>query len=86
MRDLEVIKRTSAKGWRSKVIDITYDVHAESRDLEAVLLRICGEAEEAASDGNQFIVLSDRTVSKSRGHVSSALAVGAVHHHLINTR
>ena len=44
-----------------------------------------GEAEAAAKD-HQFIVLSDRNIGKARGHVSSALAVGAVHHHLINTR
>ena len=83
LTDLEILKRTSVNGWKAKEIDITYDVSEE--DLEVVLDKICAEAEVAARD-HQFLVLTDRKIGPRRLHVSSALAVGAVHHHLINTR
>src|SRR5438046_10597528 len=45
--------------------------------------RICREAEQAIEKGYSLVVLSDRGVSAERVPVSSLLAVGAVHHHLI---
>jgi glutamate synthase (NADPH/NADH) large chain len=45
--------------------------------------RICREAEQAIEAGYSLVVLSDRGVCDERVPVSSLLAVGAVHHHLI---
>ena len=83
LQDLEIIKHIAVKDWKATVIDITY---AETEtDLSKVLDVVCKQAEQAAHD-SQFIILSDRNIGKNRIHVSSALAVGAVHHHLIQTR
>ncbi len=51
--------------------------------LVASLDRICHEAEAAIDEGYTLIVLSDRNVGPGRVAVSSLLACGAVHHHLI---
>jgi glutamate synthase (NADPH/NADH) len=83
-KDLEMLKRITIRGWRSKLIDITYDVD-RALDLEAAIDNVCREAEAAARTG-QFIILSDRGLSKDRIPISALLAAGAVHHHLINTR
>ncbi len=55
--------------------------------LELALDRLCGEAEAAVKAGNKILILSDRpdgTVSTSQTYIPPLLAVGAVHHHLID--
>lgn len=84
LSDLEVIKHTTVLGWKTKVIDITYDVSG-ALDLESAIEEVCKQAEEAGRD-HQFLILSDRNISETRIPISAGLASGAVHHHLINTR
>ncbi|KAI1717309.1 conserved region in glutamate synthase domain-containing protein [Ditylenchus destructor] len=84
--DLEVLKRTQYRGWRSQIIDITYPARHDSRGLVPALDRICSEACSAALDGYQIIILSDRDVNQHSIPVSSLLALGAVHQCLIKQR
>ncbi|KPJ14893.1 Glutamate synthase [NADH], amyloplastic [Papilio machaon] len=84
--DLEALKKTSHRGWRTHVIDCTYDYTEGPLGLEPALGRVCEEARSAAASGCQLIVLSDRNAGPTRVPVSSLLALGAVHHHLIETR
>ncbi|KAG8235215.1 hypothetical protein J437_LFUL015903, partial [Ladona fulva] len=48
--------------------------------------RICDEACNAAHDNYQLLILSDRRAGYSRVAVSTLLALGATHHHLIEER
>jgi glutamate synthase (NADPH/NADH) large chain len=87
--ELEAIKRINYRGWRSATIDITYgrpEADDEGVALNVALDRICDEATQAIEDGYQFIVLSDRAAGRERVAISSLLATGAVHHHLIRTQ
>lgn len=83
---LQIIKRTTFKGWRSTVIDICYPVRHGNRGLLPALDRICSEACAAALDGFQLLILSDRGVSKDQIPISALLALGAVHQCLIRQR
>lgn len=71
------------RGWKSQVIDITYAKSEGVNGLKPALKRICAEARQAIKDGYSLIVLSDRDVGPDRVAVSSLLATGAVHHHLV---
>ncbi|KAJ0179692.1 hypothetical protein K1T71_004283 [Dendrolimus kikuchii] len=84
--DLDALKRTTHRGWKTKVIDCTFDYNDGPLGLEPALTRISSEAHAAAHSGYQLLVLSDRGVGPKRVPVSSLLALGAVHHHLIETR
>ncbi|CAH2075571.1 unnamed protein product, partial [Iphiclides podalirius] len=84
--DLEALKRSTHRGWQTQVIDCTY-AHTEGpAGLAPALGRVAGEACAAAERGAQLLVLSDRAAGPTRVPVSSLLALGAVHHHLIETR
>ncbi|XP_043718284.1 glutamate synthase 1 [NADH], chloroplastic [Telopea speciosissima] len=82
--EMEAIKKMNYRGWRSKVLDITYSKSHGRRGLEETLDRICLEARKAIKEGYTILVLSDRAFSSNRVAVSSLLAVGAVHHHLVS--
>ena len=81
--ELAAIKDMSLNGWRAKVVDITFPQAEGGAGLQAALDRICQEAEQAIDDGYSIVVLSDRAISDKRAPLSTLLACGAVHHHLV---
>ncbi|XP_043522456.1 glutamate synthase [NADH] isoform X1 [Frieseomelitta varia] len=86
LEDLEIIKRTNYRGWKTKIIDATYPVQDGPPGLVNTLNRVSEEANQAAKQGYQFLVLSDRQSGPERVPVSSLLVLGAVHHYLIEER
>ncbi|KAK6187782.1 hypothetical protein SNE40_005732 [Patella caerulea] len=83
--DVEVLKFTTHKGWKTKVLDMVYPVEHGAEGLLPALQRLCKEAAVAAED-HQLIIMSDRKAGPEYLPISSLLAVGAVHHHLINEK
>ncbi len=77
------LKRINRKGWHTRKIDITWPRSEGKAGMVKALDRICAEAEKAVDDGETLIVLTDRAINKNRVPISSLLAVGAVHHHLV---
>ncbi|CAB0001855.1 unnamed protein product [Nesidiocoris tenuis] len=84
--DLEVLKKNTHRGWKTAVIDVTFHKDEGPGGLQTTLERICQEACQAAETGYQLIVLSDRRSGADRVPVNILMALGAVHHHLIETR
>lgn len=83
IEEMEAIKKMDYRGWQNKVLDITYSKERGKKGLEETLDKLCSEAHEAIKEGYTTLVLSDRAFSQKRVAVSSLLAVGAVHHHLV---
>ncbi|KAI5644015.1 glutamine amidotransferases class-II domain-containing protein [Phthorimaea operculella] len=84
--DLRALIRTNHRGWKTKVLDCTFEYQEEQFGIEEALTSIATEAANAAREGYQLIVLSDRAAGPTRVPVGMLLALGAVHHHLIETR
>ncbi|MDE0243963.1 MAG: glutamate synthase subunit alpha, partial [Gammaproteobacteria bacterium] len=83
--ELAAIRHLDYRGWKTASIDITYEAGSGVAGLTAALDRICDEAARAIDEGYSLIVLSDRAVGQERTPISALLAVGAVHHHLVET-
>lgn len=81
--ELAALSHINHKGWQSRVIDITFDRSQGKAGLQATLDRVSAEAEAAADDGIELVILSDRKIGPDRVPVSALLATGAVHHHLV---
>jgi glutamate synthase (NADPH/NADH) large chain len=82
--ELASIRHLNYRGWTVQTIDITYPRSEGIAGLKPALDRICNEASQAIEAGHSLIVLSDRGCDKDRVPVSTLLACGAVHHHLVN--
>ncbi|WP_278493066.1 glutamate synthase large subunit [Acinetobacter gyllenbergii] len=78
LRDVE----KEREGYGVVDIDLNY---AEAEGLQAAIARICEEAAQAVRDGKTLIVLTDKHLREGFLPANSALATGAVHHHLIKT-
>ena len=83
--ELADIRDMDTRGWKTQTIDITFEKSEGKAGMLAALDRICGEASAAIEDGYSIILLSDRKISASRIALSSLIACGAVHHHLVAT-
>ncbi|GIS62099.1 MAG: hypothetical protein CM1200mP2_43240 [Planctomycetaceae bacterium] len=70
-------------GWTTRTVDITFDRSEGAEGLQPALEGVCGEVEAAIDAGDSFVVLSDRRSGGDRVPISSLLACGAVHHHLV---
>ena len=81
--ELAAIQHMTNRGWKTKTIDITFDRSLGKAGIEQTLDLICKEAEQAIDDKFTMIVLSDRQIGQDRVAISSLLACGAVHHHLV---
>ncbi|TVQ36902.1 MAG: glutamate synthase large subunit [Spirochaetaceae bacterium] len=81
--ELQMLRDLDHRGWKTRVIDITYPVTERIDGLRATLERISLEAEQAIGDGYAFVILSDRAAGPQRIAVSALAATGAVHHHLV---
>ena len=83
VEQMEALKAMDHRGWTSRVLDATYAVSEGTDGLERALSRLAAEASAAVADGVACVVISDRAASADRVAVSSLLAAGAVHHHLV---
>lgn len=88
MEELAAVKNLSSvhPDWRVATIDITFDKTAGVQGYVDALERVCTEVSKAIDDGYKGIVLSDRAVSASRVAISSLIAAGGVHHHLVRNK
>ena len=82
--ELEAIRSITDPAFQTTTISCHFPAKEGAAGLEAALQRICAEATQAVDDGKYILVLSDRGVAKSAVPIPMLLAVGAVHHHLIN--
>ncbi|KAH8193895.1 hypothetical protein TruAng_011937 [Truncatella angustata] len=72
--------------WTVKTIDLTFPKKDGVAGYLKHLDNICDEATAAIEAHDRIIVLSDRKVSKDRVAVSTLLASGMVHHHLVSNK
>jgi glutamate synthase (NADPH/NADH) large chain len=81
--ELAALKGMDHRGWKSKVIDITWPKSEGEEGMVRALDRVCDEVEKAIEDGYALVILSDRAMSAERVPMSSLIACGGVHHHLV---
>ncbi|MEN9225857.1 MAG: glutamate synthase large subunit [Thermostichus sp. HHBFW_bins_43] len=66
-----------------QTLSILYPVAAGPEGLRARLGSLCAEAVAAVQAGAEILILSDRGLNAEQALVPPLLAVGAIHHHLI---
>jgi glutamate synthase domain-containing protein 2/glutamate synthase domain-containing protein 1/glutamate synthase domain-containing protein 3 len=82
--ELESIVRSGDPRFFSHWIATTWAVADGPEGMEKRLNEICDEAAQAVKLGASIIVLSDRETEATRASVPMLLALGAVHHRLID--
>ncbi|KAL9541788.1 glutamate synthase [NADH] [Mucor bainieri] len=88
MEELQAIKAMASvfSDWQVATVDITFDKADGVQGYIHALERICEEVSLSIDQGYKVVVLSDRAVSATRVSISSLIAVGGVHHHLVRNK
>ena len=81
--ELERLRQVDSTIFKSHTIDVTWPVAEGPAGLEQALERVFGESDAALASGVNILILSDRAVGPARVGIPAALAVSAVHHHLV---
>ena len=84
--DLEKLKHLPAHGFDYSILRSVFVADGKPGRLEESLNRICCEAEKAIRSGKKIIVISDKKISPDHAPIPSLLAIGAVHHYLVEKR
>lgn len=72
--------------WNVRFIDITFPKSEGIQGYMDALDRICDAATDGIEAGDSILILSDRATSADRVPVSTLLATGMIHHHLVRNR
>lgn len=88
IREMNALKQMEKahRDWSAKTLDITFAKSEGIDGYTAALDRLCVESSLAIRDGYKIVVLSDRNIGPERVPVSSLVALGGVHHHLIRSK
>jgi glutamate synthase (ferredoxin) len=82
--DLEDLRSSQDPLFESAWFDILFDPQGGAEGMVSAVKEICAEVESAVRSGATIIMLSDRATDPSSAPIPIVLAVGAVHHHLID--
>ncbi len=84
--DVEKIRSISELvdgAFRTATIDCTWPASEGAEGLSNAVLRICHNATDAVLADNNILILSDRATGLDNIPIPAALAIAAIHHHLI---
>jgi glutamate synthase (NADPH/NADH) large chain len=82
----EIVKNLRYKGFSNATLPMHFDAARGAEGLQSAVDKLCLDAEKAVDEGKNYIILTDRGISKDVAPIPSLMAVSAVHHHLIKTR
>ena len=83
---LDILCNIRYKGFNTVKLPMLFGAARGKAGLQEALDRLCKAAEQAVTDGANYIILSDRGIDARQAAIPSLLAISAVHHHLISVQ
>ncbi len=77
------LESISKQGISTKTIKTLVSLKNGPEELKKQISQVCNDAEQAVLNGSQILVLSDKGVDANLTYIPPLLAVGSVHHHLL---
>ena len=81
--NLARIRHVDTHGFRTKTITALYPMADGVMGLEAALLQLFKDTDQAVDEGYSFVILSDRGMSEVLAPIPALLATAGTHHHLV---
>ena len=81
--ELEKLRSIDTGIFQAKTLQTYFRADGKPGSLQKGLDRLCRYAVDAAEDGFEVVILTDRAIDSDHAPIPSLLAVSAVHHHLI---
>ncbi len=82
--EIEAIRSSADPRFRAAWLPALFPSGGTGADLRSAVEQLADEAERAVNDGATILLVSDREVDAERAPLPMVLAVGAIHHRLID--
>lgn len=83
---LDILCNIRYKGFNTVKLPMLFEAARGKAGLQEAIDHLCKAAEQAVTDGANYIILSDRDIDDRQAAIPSLLAISAVHHHLISVQ
>ena len=83
---LDILCHIRYKGFHTVKLPMLFEAARGKAGLQEAIDHLCKAAEQAVTDGANYIILSDRDTDIRQAAIPSLLAISAVHHHLISVQ
>ena len=83
---LDILCNIRYKGFNTVKLPMLFEAARGKAGLQEAIEHLCKAAEQAVTDGANYIILSDRGIDARQASIPSLLAISAVHHHLISVQ
>ena len=83
---LDILCNIRYKGFNTVKLPMLFEAARGKAGLQEAIDHLCKAAEQAVTDGANYIILSDRGINARQAAIPSLLAISAVHHHLISVQ
>jgi len=83
--EVEALRTSTDPAFQSVWLEALFPASSGAEGLRASLDELCDAADRAVRDGVTLIIVSDRELDERRAPIPILLAVGAVHHRLIQS-
>ena len=83
---LDILCNIRYKGFNTVKLPMLFEAARGKAGLQEAIDHLCKAAEQAVTDGANYIILSDRGIDARQAAIPSLLAISAVHHHLISVQ
>ena len=83
---LDILCNIRYKGFNTVKLPMLFEAARGKAGLQEAIDHLCKAAEQAVTDGANYIILSDRGIDTRQAAIPSLLAISAVHHHLISVQ
>ena len=81
--ELEQIRSIDTGVFQAKTLQMYFRADGKPDSLQKGIDRLCRYAVDAAEDGFEVLILTDRAIDSDHAPIPSLLALAAIHHHLI---
>ncbi|HTI99039.1 MAG TPA: glutamate synthase large subunit [Dongiaceae bacterium] len=83
--ELAKLRHVDRPPFKSVTLPILFPVAAGPKGLAPALEKLFAAADQAITEGNNIVILSDRGVDAAHAPIPALLAVAGLHHHLIRS-
>lgn len=80
---LAQLREIQLDGFKSATLDALFPAEGDGKQLKRALEELFAAADRAIADGVNILILSDRGVCREKAGIPTLLAMGGLHHHLV---
>ncbi len=82
-RQLAQLRNIQERGFKAATVDALFPANSNGEGLEAAMEQLCRKVDLMVEAGVNLVIVSDRNIDRDHAAIPTLLAMGGLHHHLV---